>query len=75
MRMVGAHGGAQVLHVLHHALVARGLEVVGRVHAVAAPDQHQDRVGLRERRVPVEFEQRQLAVTASIPSSPASRRA
>ncbi len=39
---------AEVLHVLHHSFVACRLEVVGRVEAVAATDQHEDGVGLRE---------------------------
>ena len=38
---------AQVFDVVHHPLVARGLEVVGRMLAVAAADQHENRIGVR----------------------------
>src|SRR6476620_5951336 len=40
-------GGAEVFHMLHHSFVACRLEIVGRVEAVAAADQHQDGVGVR----------------------------
>ncbi len=43
------HDGAEVLHVLHHSFVACRLEVVGRVEAVPATNQHKDGVGVRER--------------------------
>jgi hypothetical protein len=43
--------GAQVFHVLHHSFVARCLEVVGRVKAVSTTDQHQDGIGVCERRL------------------------
>ena len=43
--------GAEVLDVLHHSFVARRLEVVGRVEAMAAADQHQDGIGVCERLV------------------------
>jgi hypothetical protein len=38
-----------VLDVLHHAFVARSVEVVGRMQAVAATDQHQYRDWVRQR--------------------------
>ena len=58
----GRDDGAEVLDVLHHSFVARRLEVVGRVEAVAAADQHQDGVGVRERRVSRQLEDGQTAV-------------
>ena len=62
MRSGRRDGGAQVLDVLHHPLVARRLEVVGRMEAVAAADQHEYGVGLRERRLSRQLEDWQAAV-------------
>jgi hypothetical protein len=49
MRMVGVTAARRSFHMLHHSFVACRLEIVGRVEAVAAADQQEDGVGVRER--------------------------
>jgi hypothetical protein len=46
----GPDGAAQILHVLHHAFVARRVEVVARMKAVSATDHHEYGGGVSERR-------------------------
>jgi len=53
---------SQGLDVLHHAFVACRLEVVGGMQAVAAADQHEDGVGVGQRRLSGQLEDRQAAV-------------